>query len=329
MEKHKADKERGRISASFATGAIALAFLIVGYQSAIFIHRAAVTAIVSQSEHPDTVYIVESSPDTHGLEGHKRSPVRKTHGTAPNPRNKAHSSEPTKKDKARDSTAAPAKSYRKGSPHSELATAVKEKYSPRRVESFRFDPNTVSLEDLVRLGFTQRQAQAIDNYRIKGGRFSRKSDFAKSFVVSDSVYRRLESYIDIPLLDINAADSAAFDALPGIGPYFAAKMVEYREKLGGYSYPEQLMDIYHFDEEKYKNLSDLIRVGEAGGYPLWTLSEETLKAHPYIGGRAAHGIILYREHHPKEKWTIEGLAAAGVIDEENAAKLARCRIVAP
>lgn len=303
MEKHKADKERGRISASFATGAIALAFLIVGYQSAIFIHRAAVTAIVSQSEHPDTVYIVESSPDTHELEGQKRSPVRKTHGTAPNPRNKAS--------------------------HSELATAVKEKYSPRRVESFRFDPNTVSLEDLVRLGFTQRQAQAIDNYRIKGGRFSRKSDFAKSFVVSDSVYRRLESYIDIPLLDINAADSAAFDALPGIGPYFAAKMVEYREKLGGYSYPEQLMDIYHFDEEKYKNLSDLIRVGEAGGYPLWTLSEETLKAHPYIGGRAAHGIILYREHHPKEKWTIEGLAAAGVIDEENAAKLARCRIVAP
>lgn len=303
MEKHKADKERGKISASFATGAIALAFLIVGYQSAIFIHRAAVTAIVSQSEHPDTVYIVESSPDTHELEGQKRSPVRKTHGTAPNPRNKAS--------------------------HSELATAVKEKYSPRRVESFRFDPNTVSLEDLVRLGFTQRQAQAIDNYRIKGGRFSRKSDFAKSFVVSDSVYRRLESYIDIPLLDINAADSAAFDALPGIGPYFAAKMVEYREKLGGYSYPEQLMDIYHFDEEKYKNLSDLIRVGEAGGYPLWTLSEETLKAHPYIGGRAAHGIILYREHHPKEKWTIEGLAAAGVIDEENAAKLARCRIVAP
>lgn len=303
MEKHKADKERGKISASFATGAIALAFLIVGYQSAIFIHRAAVTAIVSQSEYPDTVYIVESSPDTHELEGQKRSPVRKTHGTAPNPRNKAS--------------------------HSELATAVKEKYSPRRVESFRFDPNTVSLEDLVRLGFTQRQAQAIDNYRIKGGRFSRKSDFAKSFVVSDSVYRRLESYIDIPLLDINAADSAAFDALPGIGPYFAAKMVEYREKLGGYSYPEQLMDIYHFDEEKYKNLSDLIRVGEAGGYPLWTLSEETLKAHPYIGGRAAHGIILYREHHPKEKWTIEGLAAAGVIDEENAAKLARCRIVAP
>ena len=32
--------------------------------------------------------------------------------------------------------------------------------TPRKYESFRFDPNTVSVDDLMRLGFTQKQAQS-------------------------------------------------------------------------------------------------------------------------------------------------------------------------
>jgi DNA uptake protein ComE-like DNA-binding protein len=50
-------------------------------------------------------------------------------------------------------------------------------------------------------------------------------------------------------VDLNLADSAAFDALPGIGGWFASKMIEHRKALGGYSYKEQLMDIYRFDQE--------------------------------------------------------------------------------
>ena len=33
---------------------------------------------------------------------------------------------------------------------------------------FRFDPNTISIEDLQRLGFSVKQARAIDNYRQAG-----------------------------------------------------------------------------------------------------------------------------------------------------------------
>ena len=135
------------------------------------------------------------------------------------------------------------------------------KYAQRSVESFPFDPNTASLEDLQRLGFSQKQAQSIINYRNAGGRFHRPSDFAKSFVVADSVFRRLEPFITIPLLDINAADSAAFDQLPGIGPYYASKMVEYRKELEGYDFPEQLLDIWNFGQERLDGLIDLIEVG--------------------------------------------------------------------
>ena len=125
----------------------------------------------------------------------------------------------------------------------------------------------------MRLGFSEKQAQSILNYRAKGGRFRRPSDFAKSYVVADSVFDRLEPYIDIPRIDLNKADSAAFETLPGIGPYFASKMVSYRTSLGGYSHPEQLLEIYHFDREKYEALKDLISCSLPEPYPIWTLSE--------------------------------------------------------
>ena len=217
---------------------------------------------------------------------------------------------------------------RRNAVHSAAVEEVRER--TRRVENFRFDPNTVSVDDLQRLGFSRRQAQAIDNYRLKGGRFRRREDFAKSFVVADSVYRRLEAYIDIPLLDINSADSAAFDTLPGIGPYFAARMVEYRTRLGGYSYTEQLTDIYNFGQERFDALRDLVCCSPPEPYPLWTLPSDSLRLHPYIGGyREAEAIVLLRENYPADSLSVGLIRRAGILPEEDLARLERCLIAEP
>lgn len=234
MEREKNPKSSS--SAVFKAGAVSLAFLIIGYQVALFVHRASVLHVEAVRDHPDTVYVYVTRPAA-GAEAPDSA------AAAP-PSSPASSSEPERVEVRRNAEHAPA------------VAEVRER--TRRVESFRFDPNTVGLEDLVRLGFTPKQAQAIVNYRQKGGRFRRKGDFAKSFVVSDSVYKRLEPFIDIPRLNINTADSAAFDALPGIGPYFAAQMVSYREKIGGYTSVDQLMDIPRFDEERLEGLKDLV-----------------------------------------------------------------------
>ena len=89
------------------------------------------------------------------------------------------------------------------------------------------------------------------------------------------------------------------------------------------------MDIYRFDQDKYDALSDLVSVGPSEPYPLWTLPEEELEKHPYIGKYAAHGIVLYRDNNPRENWTVDGLGAAGVLRPADAARLARCRIATP
>ena len=298
--------KRKPLSASFVTGAIALVFLIIGYEVAVFIHKAAVTRIEANRDHPDTVYVyVDSGEDATEEETLSsallRNPVRANAPESVSPSVVRHNAK-----------------------HSPVVEAVRAR--SRKVESFSFNPNTVSVEDLQRLGFSEKQAQSIDNYRLKGGRFRRKEDFAKSYVVADSVYDRLEPYIVIPKLDINKADSTALLDLPGIGPYFAGKIVSYRTSLRGYSAPEQLMEIYHFDREKYDGLKDLITCSPPEPYPIWTLSEDELSKHPHISRTEAHSIVIYREHHTPSECTFEGLRKAGTLSEEHAGKLSLCKL---
>ena len=109
-------------------------------------------------------------------------------------------------------------------------------------------------------------------------------------------------------MDLNVADSADFDALPGIGGWFAKKMIEHRKALGGYSYKEQLLEIYRFDQEKYDGLSDLITVSpeHITPYPLWSYPADSLRMHPYISNlETAKAIVLYRQNTPREEWTVD------------------------
>ena len=299
------------LKSSFAAGVAALVFLVIGYQSALFIHKASVLGILEKKDSPDTVFVVDKELAESLL---------------------ASVPEEGRKDRLVPVRGREAYAVRKESPHHPEISAVRKNAAHGKTETFRFDPNTVSVPDLVRLGFSEKQAMAIDNYRKKGGIFRRKSDFSRSFVVADTVYARLEPYIDIPLIDLNLADSADFDRLPGIGGYFASRMVEFREKLGGsYSYKEQLMDIYRFDREKFDGLSDLVTVSResARPYRLWSLPADSLRLHPYIGSYAARGIVLFRENNPRQQWTVEALDAAGVLDEGMAEKLSRCLISSP
>lgn len=319
MEKKSPEKKVS--GTTFKIGAIALTFLIIGYQAAVFIHRTAILRIESLRDSPDTVYITVAP----------RMQETSTSGKPRNPAIAAGEGIAAGASMGGSPASYPRKyadTVRRAAAHSPVVNRVRER--SRKAESFRFNPNTATVEELVRLGFSDKQAASIDNYRKKGGRFRRKEDFAKSFVVSDEIYRRLESFIDIPLTDINRADSAAFDALPGIGPYFAAKMVEQRRRLCGYSNPEQLLDIYNFGEDRYSKLKDLVCCSPPRPYPLWSLPADSLRLHPYIGGWAeARGIVRFRENSPPDSLSAEALGRAGVLPADRAERLARCLIAPP
>lgn len=312
--------EKKKMSASYVLGAVALLFMAVGYQTALFLHSAAVEKVAANRDRPDTVYVYcdtgeRESGDCEGNRSESRYPSGMGVGTV----------------RRNGGGKSGGWTERKNASHSEEVRQMREKLPVKNVESFVFNPNTVSVEDLCRLGFSIKQAQSIDNYRKKGGHFNRKEDFAKSYAVADSVYMRLEKYIDIPLVELNTADSLQLVSLPGIGGWYASKILEHRRVLRGFSCKEQLMDIYRFDEDKFNRLCDLVIVSKENimPYPLWTFPLDSMAVHPYISYAEAKSIVFFRENNPKEKWTMDNILKAGILCEEHARKLSRCVIANP
>ena len=193
----------------------------------------------------------------------------------------------------------------------------------RTYESFAFDPNTVSVADLQRLGLSERQAESIENYRSKGGRFRSKEDFRKMYVVSDTLFARLEAYIDIPKLELNRADSAALVALRGIGPYYARKILNYRERLGGFVDAAQLLEIDGIDADRLAGFSEDVTVDakKIRKIDLWHASDTVLARHPYIGAKGARSVLRYRQLYDSARWTLPDLAKERALPPENIEKL--------
>ena len=57
MESSDSKEKKSGLSESFIIGVIAIVFLVVGYQTALFIHQAAVMKIAANRDEPDTVYV--------------------------------------------------------------------------------------------------------------------------------------------------------------------------------------------------------------------------------------------------------------------------------
>lgn len=60
------------------------------------------------------------------------------------------------------------------------------------------------------------------------------------------------------LLDLNAATVGQLDALPGVGPVLAQRIVDYRQQHGGFRSVDQLREVDGIGESRYRELKDLV-----------------------------------------------------------------------
>lgn len=197
----------------------------------------------------------------------------------------------------------------------------------RQVERFPFDPNTADSTQFLRLGLQPWQVRNIYKYRASGGIYRTKEDFARLYGLTVKQYRELEPYIQISsdylpastlvadhdtyerdtllhprkvhegeTVCLNNLDTATLQRVPGIGSYYARRIVAYGERLGGYVSVDQLDEIDDVPAEakKYMQVTD---GGHVRKLHINKLSVNELKRHPYINYYQARAIVDYRRLH--------------------------------
>lgn len=192
-------------------------------------------------------------------------------------------------------------------------------------ETFPFDPNTADSTQLLRLGLEPWQVRNIYKYRGRGGIYRKKEDFARLYGLTVKDYRRLEPYIRIssdylpastlvqeehvvrdtlryPVkigegeqVVLNTADTTELRKVPGIGTYYAARIVRYGQRLGGYVSVDQLDEIEDFPQEAKKYFT--IQDAHPQQLNVNQLTLQQLRKHPYINFYQAKAIVDYRRLH--------------------------------
>ena len=97
------------------------------------------------------------------------------------------------------------------------------------------------------------------------------------------------------LVVLNTADTTVLMTVPGIGPYYAHRIVQYGNRLGGYVSIRQLDEIDDLPDEvkKYMTIED----PHPRKLNINRLSLSELRKHPYINFYQAKAITDYRRLH--------------------------------
>jgi competence protein ComEA len=189
---------------------------------------------------------------------------------------------------------------------------------------FVFNPNTVSLQELIKLGFREKTANTYIKFRSRGFKFKQKEDLKKIYGVSDYLYNMLEPYILIDnkgennsysksnensssknnkgkkVVELNSCDSLDLIDLKGIGPSYAKRILKYRSMLGGFFAVEQIKEVYGFTDELYAEVKPFIKVDPTLIKKININGDDfkTVNKHPYLSYELTKQIFNFKRKTP-------------------------------
>ena len=201
--------------------------------------------------------------------------------------------------------------------------------SKTRGKLFYFDPNTLSREGWQKLGLRDKTIGTIQNYVSKGGKFRKPEDLQRIYGLFPNEYERIAAYIRIEptggasgykdfgdndpkenqpaktyaprysIVDINNADTTALIALPGIGSKLAFRIINFRDKLGGFYSVAQVGETFGLPDSTFQKIKQYLKLdnGLVRKININTATVDELKVHPYIKWALANPIIAYRNEH--------------------------------
>jgi len=133
----------------------------------------------------------------------------------------------------------------------------------------RLDLNTAPAKELEILpGIGSRTAEQIAAYRDSAGAFVFLDDLGNIKGISRRTLENIAPFVNLKFkpfepaakVNLNTADQAALEALPGIGPGTASDIIEYRVAHGPFKQAEDIMNVKGIGRKTFEKIRDLITV---------------------------------------------------------------------
>ncbi|MFO8146476.1 MAG: ComEA family DNA-binding protein [Bacteroidota bacterium] len=188
-------------------------------------------------------------------------------------------------------------------------------------EIFPFNPNFITDYKGYTLGMTPEEIDKLHFFRAEEKWVNSATDFQKVTGISDSLLSEISPFFKFPdwvtsekssysertsnpdkihsknRKDINLATLEDLTGIYGIGAVLAGRIINYRNKIGGFLDDIQLKDIYGLNYEVRAELQSQFTVITIPSHNVYDINEATvleLAAVPYIGYELAREIINYR-----------------------------------
>ena len=181
----------------------------------------------------------------------------------------------------------------------EFAEIEKEQYFQRKIDSLKalavdkkafkidlFNPNYITDFKGYQLGMSTIEINRLLKYRSEGKFIYSAKEFQMVTKMSDSLLLQLSPYfkfpdwvknakisvnqseksnakqINIPVKDINKATEADLIKINGIGEVLSERIIQYRNKIGGFTFDYQLYEVWNIDKKIVDKVLEQFKVIE-------------------------------------------------------------------
>ncbi|MDY0280150.1 MAG: helix-hairpin-helix domain-containing protein [Salinivirgaceae bacterium] len=177
----------------------------------------------------------------------------------------------------------------------------------KRITNYRkFNPNTTTSKELIEMGFSEKVTKNIINYRKSGATFENPSDIQKLYSIDSTLYNEILAYIDIPpkevkleikIVELNTSTAQEISKSTNIDLNMAYKIINYRDRLGGFLNYEQLNNIEILTPETIEKITsntwiDTLQIKKLS---LNGVEYKELIRHPYATKEITDKIMRYKK----------------------------------
>ena len=193
------------------------------------------------------------------------------------------------------------------------------KIKPTECKIFKFNPNKISRDSLLLLGFKSKTAAILLKYRAKY-HFNNKKDLLKIYGMDSALFTRLEDSIFIPskvkkvyIPGLNKVSANYLIKRFKFSKKMAYSFIGYRRLLGGFYQSIQIYEVRGIDSMLAKGLLDSSTID------LNLIKKKNINVddfyHPYMSKKAKDKLLRFRLSHDSIKSEKE-LLKAGIFTPE-------------